>query len=115
MRDRFDADDGDRITAAVELIARTGARSFEVFYIDDPDLEASETLWTAQVVHRGSKVWETTTDPIDSTEQLAAKIVTGGMCVHCHRQTAITDERCPPFGLICGYYRQGNRYLRSCQ
>jgi hypothetical protein len=99
--------DGDRILAAVDLVARTGATGWDLSY--DPDHRPVE--WTATATYRGAKQWATSTDPVQAAEDLARLLVDGGQCTHCGRRTTLG----PAFSLAnCVYRRVGARYVRGC-
>ena len=73
-------DDDERIVAAVELVARTGARHFEIGYLHE-DVPANEADWYAHAQYRGTRIMvEHHSHPADAVEALAVKLLTGAKC-----------------------------------
>jgi hypothetical protein len=82
-------DDDDRIMAGVELVARTGARQFEVGYLHE-DVPAHEADWYAHAQYRGTRIMvEHHSHPADAVEALAVRLLTGAKCA-CGKLVALT-------------------------
>lgn len=109
----LDPDVKARMSAALEMLGRTGAAAFELSYDDDLD----PIRWTATVTYRGTKLWRTTLHPVTATEALLAEVIDGGACTTCGRPTAVLLHGAIPDGAplgVCYRYRLGARYVRSC-
>lgn len=128
---KFDATD-DRLFAAIDVVGRSGAKSFEFGYLHD-DVPIAEADWWATALYKGTKITvEHHTDPASAAEALAVRILTGGMCNHCKKLVALTDEAGFAFfhatllngepwdatiaaerGL-CRWRREGRTWVRGC-
>jgi hypothetical protein len=80
--------DVDRLTAAIDLVGRAGARSFCVGYLhDDP----ANPGWYAHAQYKGARVTvEDFGNPVDAAEALAVRLLTGARCA-CGKLVALTD------------------------
>lgn len=97
----------DMLTAAVEVIGRTGARQFEVAYDDDVE----PVVWNASCSYQGARVFvEGYTSPDTAADALARKLIEGGQCVVCGGR--ITTTLPVPKG--CSWRRVGAHWLRGC-
>lgn len=88
--------DSDALIAAVELIGRSGAREFEVGYLNDTDEPAFAEhgpQWWAKAQYRGERlIVEDFTRPDHAADALAKRILEGGMCNHCKALVAFDDD-----------------------
>jgi hypothetical protein len=82
----------EQMMAAVDLIGRTGSKSFGLRYQDDE----LPVIWTALAEYslpKGSayKVAAGLT-PVEAVFALCAEVMDGGRCTHCHRVTGFTPD-----------------------
>jgi hypothetical protein len=107
-------EDDPRFPAAVEMIGRTGARTFQMRYQDDQE----PTVWIAigeygvddygrPIRKGGTIVYKIGAGlhPLDAVLQLLDETIDGGICTHCRKASGVTAEIVPmPMGgLICWY------------
>lgn len=107
--------DGDRMTAAVDLLGRTGADEFQVRYCD----EEQPVIWMAAGCWPGGR-WEAAAamHPLAAVFRLLDQVIDGGTCKHCGRPTGFepgTDPM-PLDKLVCWYqYDPGTRkFTKGC-
>lgn len=82
--------DQDALDAALDLVGRTGARSFELGYLHDGPVE--QAAWYAHVQYRGARISvENRHGPVEAAEALARRLLTGGKCTGCGRLVALSD------------------------
>jgi hypothetical protein len=124
-------DDEHRVIAAADLVARTGARGFDVGYLHD-DVPASEAAWYALAFYKGGRIIaENERSPADAAETLARRILTGAKCACgklvqlgddgaiAYRNPVMTDgsrftvEEAATAGL-CRWRRDGARWTSAC-
>jgi hypothetical protein len=99
----------ERLLAAIDLIGRTGAHSFEVGFDDDQ----TPTTWWAQARYSGRLMFtDDEPDPLHAVEQLLLRIVNGGRCTHCRRTTTVGAS---PIPFKCAYVITAGRYEPACQ
>ncbi len=98
-----DASADPRMTAAVDLIGRTGAESFQLRYSD----EEQPVIWVAVAGYSGSRhEADASLDPVRAVLRLAERLVDGGKCQHCHRHTGLDPDsidKMPLDAFICWY------------
>jgi hypothetical protein len=94
--------DEDAIVAAVDLVARSGARAFEIAY-DCPHAPAADDhvcdqiTWTAHAQYRGVRITEDgQAGPVEAAEALARRLLTGATC-RCGRLVALSDTSAVAF------------------
>lgn len=77
------------ITAATEMVGRTGATEMQVRYSDDEQ----PVIWMAVATYSGGR-WETAAGqtPSRALYRLLEQLVDGGQCQHCGRPTGITER-----------------------
>lgn len=101
------------MTAAIDLIGRTGAESFTLRYSEE---EGQPTIWIAfalwPVANGGYTVMSgSSMQPVLAVLDLAEKITDGGTCTHCGRVTIFeadwTKPTLPPLTL-------GGQQLEHC-
>lgn len=101
--------DEDAMVAAVDLVARSGARGFEVGWMDD-DVPVALADWWASASYRGAKITvEHHRGPVEAAEALARRVLTGGACAHCHQPVVLGS------GEGCRWTRMGRRWARGCE
>jgi hypothetical protein len=103
-----------RFTAALDMIGRTGARSFQIRFQDDEE----PTVWIAiaqygidedeiPIPKGGKLVYKVAgaLHPFTAVMNLLDSAVDGGTCTHCNRPTAVSGEidPMPMQGQICWY------------
>lgn len=71
--------DEDALVAAADLVGRTGARSFQIGYLDDEP----GSLWYAHAQYRGARITAEGPGPVEAAEALARRLLTGGKCTGC--------------------------------
>jgi hypothetical protein len=129
------ADEGDelqqRVVAAADLVARTGARQFDIGYLHD-DVPADKAGWYAIAMYRGGRITtENHAHPADAAEALARRLLTGAKC-KCGKLVALdesgavafidpvmTDGTSFPIGTAaragtCRWRRDGQRWVSAC-
>lgn len=105
--------DQDAFGAAVDLVARTGAKGFEVGYLDD-DVPADEARWYAYAQYAGARVTaENHCGPVEAAEALARRLLNGGRCTHCNGIIALSGRH--KKGRRCRYRRVGAKWVRGCE
>ncbi len=102
------------MTAAVDLVGRTGAAEFQIRYCE----EEKPVIWTAAACWRGR--WEAAgaMNPLDAVFRLLELVVDGGTCKHCKRPAGFdpgTDSM-PLDELVCWYqYDPGTKkFAKGC-
>jgi hypothetical protein len=132
-----DAFDRDALLAAVDLVGRTGARDFEIGYLndaDEPAFAAHGPQWWAKAQYRGERIFvEDHTRPDAAAEALAVRLLTGAKCKHCGGLVALADDGALAFAeahLVdgtswtseeaaaagqCRWRRVGTRWERGCE
>lgn len=128
--------DQDALLAAVDLVGRSGAKSFQIGYLNDEGEAAyaiSGPQWYAHAQYRGARlISENHPDPVTAAEGLAEKILTGAKCdcgklvalhdgmAFAYFETAMADgstwtaEEAAEAGQ-CRWRRDGARWKRGCE
>lgn len=123
--------DDDAMTAAVEVIGRTGARSFNVGFLHD-DAPSEQAAWYAHAQYKGTRITvENKAGPLEAAEELARKLLDGGQCQHCRKVvslsgSAVVRDKTLITGIkwskeaqaaagLCRWRREGNRWKRGCE
>jgi hypothetical protein len=106
--------DDPRFKAAIDMIGRTGARTFQMRYQDDSE----PTVWIAigeygvddndvPIREGGKTVFKLGVGlhPLVAVLGLLDETIDGGMCTYCKRPSGVTSEivEMPLDGLICWY------------
>lgn len=110
---RHDPDD-DRMTAAVDLIGRTGAAEFQIRYCE----EEKPVIWMAAA--RWDNRWEAAAamNPLQAIFRLLDQVIDGGKCQHCGRPAGFepSTDQMPMDHLVCWYqFDPGTRkFTKGC-
>jgi hypothetical protein len=93
-----------RLAAAVALIGRTGADSFQLRFNDDE----APVVWIAVAEYSslGHHETDASLDPVRAVLRLAERLVDGGQCMHCRRPSGLDPdsvETMPLDTLVCWY------------
>ena len=94
--DPMNAED-PRFIATMDMIRRTGARSFQIRYSDDEQpiiwMTVGEWLWKdgRPVAEGGEPRYEAAAalSPLGACVRLLEQIMDGGMCEHCGKMTSV--------------------------
>lgn len=108
--------DEDIAVAAVEVIGRSGAREFEVGYLDD-DVPSEFARWWARAQYSGARIQvENHQGPDLAAEALARRILNGGQCTHCGARIHLggVPAALRRRGRVCSWKREGRRWVRGC-
>jgi hypothetical protein len=124
--------DDPRMHAGIDLLRRTGQRSFQLRYSDDEQ----PVVWMAlgeygldennrPVKTGGDTHYEVAAalHPVSAVLRLLEVVLDGGKCAHCDRATGIFPELEPPTistlmdAAICWYVFDADsaRYVRGCE
>lgn len=104
--------DQDALDAALDLIGRTGARSFEIGYLRD-DVPLEQAGWYAHAQYRGARITaEDHPGPVEAAEALARRLLTGARCVNCDKVITLSGEASRK---TCRWTRLGTRWEKGCQ
>lgn len=129
--------DEDALIAAVDLIGRSGATSYEGGWVHD-DVPAHKAGWWATAHYQGTRLTaEDHPGPVEAAEALARRILSGAKCKHCGGLVALSDAGAyfpdPDGGPVtmadgstwtveeararpqCRWRRQGARWARGCE
>lgn len=108
-------EDRDRLTAAIDVVGRAGARGFELGFLD-ADRPAHLARWYATATYRGAKVIvEEHASPVDAAEELAWRLVEGGRCTSCGGRVAVDGHGIPDLnGVRCRWSRRGDCWVPGC-
>lgn len=110
--------DQDRVTAAIEMIGRSGAKSCEV-RLSPPEAPDGQRVWLV-IADYGDK-WDVGAgqSPGLAAERLLDQLLDGGQCQHCRRPTGVAHglETMPLAEHVCWYQYDPelNTYRRSCE
>jgi hypothetical protein len=122
--------DEDALIAAADLVGRTGAKEFQIGYLnDDPPHQ-----WYAQARYKGTRISEGDhKGPIEAAEALARRLLAGGKCTKCgglvalsgagamiYPSATLTDgtkwtERDAKAAGQCRWTRVGRKWVAGCQ
>lgn len=111
--------DDPRFTAALDMVGRTGASSFQLWWSDDEQpvvwiavATYEVTAANAALLADGHEHLRGTAhkigcalDPLNAVFDLCDKAVDGGQCAHCHRPTGFVPDldEMPASDLVCWY------------
>jgi hypothetical protein len=127
---KLEGEAADRLTAAVDLVNRTGALSFEIRYQDD----SAPTVWIAVAAFHiddtgrperklgaAANAWQVgaALHPLRAVHVLLCECVDGGICKHCNRPAGFDEsfDAMPYDELICWYQwdPELKTYRRACE
>lgn len=105
-----------RLTAAIDLIGRSGARSVELRY----DEEGDPVVWIAVAQWPHGLLCGSDFTPAGAAMALADRAFDGGLCAHCGRPSGVTDDwrqGMPLATVVCWYVfdPETERFRRSCE
>lgn len=125
--------DDDALRAAVELVGRTGATSFEIGYLHE-DVPVEEAAWYAHAQYKGARITvENKASPVEAAEGLARRLLAGAQCQHCRKLVTLSDagamardtvltngtrwtaEQQAAAGGLCRWRRMGSTWKRGCE
>lgn len=111
-----DADD-PRLIACVDMIGRSGGKSFQLRYDD----EQEPVVWVAVAELRGG-LWECAggRDPLQAAVRLLEELYDGGWCGHCGKASGVTldwSSDMPLADAVCWhvYDPETQKFRRSCE
>jgi hypothetical protein len=108
-----------RVVAAIDMVRRTGAETFQIRYQDDE----VPVVWLAVGGYSGGR-WEAAAamNPLRAVLRLCERLIDGAQCVHCKRPTGFEadDIESPPEvfdKLVCWYQfdPELNTFRRGCE
>lgn len=124
--------DGDAVKACADLVARTGAKSFECGYLHD-NVPADRAGWYATAVFKGAKITaQDKASPAEACHQLATRLLSGAQCQHCRKLVTLspagamamdvtlmdgrpwTAAEQASAGGLCYWRLEGERWERGC-
>ena len=107
--------DQDAMTAAADLVGRSGAGSLELGHLDDlDDVPIEEARWYAHAQYRGTRISvENHRGPVEAMEALARRLLSGGQCAYCARPVVLAGPT-TRIGKVCRWSRQGDAWVRGC-
>lgn len=92
-----------RLVAAIELLRRSGARTVQIRYDDDPQ----PTVWVVDAEwSRGGRDCAGALDPVTAAVRLCETVLDGATCAHCGRGAGVSDDwtaRLPLPEHVCWY------------
>jgi hypothetical protein len=117
-----------RLTAAIDLVGRNGARSIQIRFSDDEE----PTVWMAVAEFRLDAAGHVTKGegdvhyeaagalhPLAALFRLCGQLMDGGQCTHCDRPTGFDEDfgTMPLDELICWYQWDPERatFRRGCE
>jgi hypothetical protein len=96
--------DQDALDAGIDLIGRTGARSFEVGFVND----TPPHRWYAHAQYEGARIIaEDHPGPVEAIEALARRLLRDAKCIHCGKIISIMSAPDPN---RCRWTRHGMRW-----
>jgi hypothetical protein len=107
------------MTAAIDLIGRTGATSWQLRYSDDEE----PVVWMAVASYdrHGAVHYEAAAAlaPAAAVFRLCAQLMDGGQCTHCRRPSGFSEDLddLPAGDLVCWYQWDPERatFRRGCE
>jgi hypothetical protein len=107
---------GPLFLAGVDLVRRTGAKTFEMRYSDDNN----PIVWMAVAEFEGGWDAGAGISPTHAVMRLLDQLIDGGSCTHCHRPTGVTAEwqrDMPMANTFCWYQYdpETEKFRRGCE
>lgn len=112
--------DDPKFMACVDLVPRTGAKSFQLRYSDDeqPVVWIAVGEWPAKgggTAHEAASAL----DPLNAVFRLLERVIDGGQCAHCGKPSGITFDidTMPMNKLVCWWQwdPETNKLRRGCE
>lgn len=97
-----DPTDDPKFTAALDLLHRTGIKTFQIRFSDDE----KPIVWMAIAEWNGEKYEAAASlHPTIAIFRLLAQVLDGGQCTHCKRPTGFSEDtdELPGGDFICWY------------
>lgn len=109
------SDEQERVLAATDALARSGARGLEIGHLED-GVPSPLARWYATARWKGAKVSaEEHANPLAAVEDLLAKVMMGGQCVACGKTIVMTGRAHSfPDGATCVWDRLGDMWIPGC-
>jgi hypothetical protein len=124
--------DDPRMHAGIDMLRRTGLRSFQLRYSDDeqPVIWLAVGEWgvdeSGRPVKSGGETRHDTASalhPVDAVLRLLEHTLDGGECAHCNRPTGVFPELVPPKppqileAAVCWYVfdAKSERFVSGCK
>jgi hypothetical protein len=99
----------DVVVATADLVARAGARIFELGHTGDDDSPAGSVTWHASAIYQGARlIVQGHASPSAACLALAERLLTGDTC-RCRRPVTLSDTR-PG----CRWQLVGQRWEPGC-
>ena len=109
--------DDPRFIAGVDLLRRTGAKTFRVGYTDED--HGPPVVWYAVAEWTQGEEADAALDPVTAVLRLCERVIDGGECQHCHRRTIfVADTDTELFDLVGCVYAwdpELSTFRRSCE
>lgn len=100
-----------RMFAAIDIVARSGGKSFEVGYLDE-DVPAHLARWYAHAQYKGARISaDEHPGPVEAAEALAWRLLEGGQCTSCRRLIGLEGHE---GGGPCRWHRVGDCWVPGC-
>lgn len=108
--------DDPRFHAAVDLLGRSGAETFQIRYSDDPE----PVVWVVDAKWKAGRECAGALNPLDAILRLLEQVMDGGLCTHCHRPTGVCDDwtqEMPMTEVVCWYMYdpEMQTFRRGCE
>lgn len=84
------AHDDPRFVAGVDLLGRTGAQGFRIGYSHEDD--GLPVVWYAVATYLKGAEAAAAMNPLDAVLRLCERVIDGGFCTHCQRQTIFVSD-----------------------
>jgi hypothetical protein len=111
-----------RFIPAVDVIGRTGCKSFELRHHggpDDHDVDGP-LVWCAVATYPDGRFEvDASGDPVRAVLRLCERLIDGGVCVHCHRPSIFSEDiTTAPFdalGCVTAWDPELKTFRRGCE
>jgi hypothetical protein len=101
--------DQDALTASLDLVRRTGARSIEIGYLRD-DVPVEQAGWYAQCMYSGARlIADEHRGPVEAVEALARRVLDGALCRRCGEKIRLSND-----GKGCRWRRRADKWEPGC-
>lgn len=124
---------GDAITACADLVARMGAKQFQIGYVHE-NVPIAESGWFAHAQFRGARLTaDDHVGPVEAADALCERMLTGAQCLVCKSLVALRDDGAIVYEKqtlldgrhwnaedarragTCRWRRVGPRWVRGCE